>query len=151
MRAFHGQTEIRSLGLDMQNWRGQDYDMAGNMGGKYQRIQREYPLALYVHCTSHRLNLCIVKSCEILLVKTLMDKVKLVADFFNNSPKRQQALETNIRDLLGSGTRQKKMIDVCRRRWVEHISRLKLRHNNWTKFCSTAKFCYYLSTDVFCR
>ena len=69
----------------MQNCRGQGYDGAGNMAGKYQgtaaRIQREYPLALYVHCASHRLNLCIVKSCEILLVKTRMDKVKLVADF----------------------------------------------------------------------
>ena len=121
-------TEIRSLGLDMQNYRGQGYDGAGNMAGKYQgtaaRIQREHPLALHVHCASHRLNLCIVKSCEVLLVKTMMDKVKLVADFFNNSPKRQQALETNIRDLLGSGTRQKKMIDVCRTRWVERISAL---------------------------
>ena len=54
----------------------------------------------------------------------MMDKVKLVADFFNNSTKRQQALETNIRDLLGSGTRQKNMIDVCRTRWVERISTL---------------------------
>ena len=77
--------EIRSLGLDMQNCRGQGYDEAGNMAGKYQgtaaRIQREYPLTLYVHCGSHRSNLCNVKSCEILLVKTMMDKVKLVADF----------------------------------------------------------------------
>ena len=57
-------TEIRSFGLDMQNCRRQGYDGAGNMAGKYQgtaaRIQREYPLALYVHCASHRLNLCIV-------------------------------------------------------------------------------------------
>ena len=78
-------TEIRSLGLDIQNCRGQAYDGAGNMAGKYQgtaaRIQLEYPLALYVHCASHRLYLCIVKSCEILLVKTMMDKMKLVADF----------------------------------------------------------------------
>ena len=79
-------TEIRSLGLDMQNCRGQGYDGSGNMAGKYQgmaaRIQRQYPFALYVHCASHRLNLCIVKSCEILLVNTMMDKVKLVAEFF---------------------------------------------------------------------
>ena len=119
-------TEIRSLDLDIQNCRGQGYDGAGNMAGKCQgtaaRIQREYPFALYVHCASRRLNLCIVKSCEILLVKTMMDKVKLVEDFFNNSPKKQQALETNIRNLLGSGTRQKKKIDVCR--WVERISAL---------------------------
>ena len=98
--------------------------MAGKYQGTAARTQCEYRLALYVSCASHRLNLCIVKSGEILLVKTMMDKVKLVVDFFNNSPKRHQALETNIRGLLGSGTRQKKMIDVCRTRWVERISAL---------------------------
>ena len=54
----------------------------------------------------------------------MIDKLKLVADFFNNSPKRQQASETNITDLLGSGTQQKKMIDVCRTQWVERKSAL---------------------------
>ena len=50
-------TEMRSLDLDMQNCHGQGYDWTGNMAGKYQgtaaRIQREYPLALYVHCALH--------------------------------------------------------------------------------------------------
>ena len=58
----------------------------------------------------------------------MMDKVKLVTDFFNNSPERQQALETNIRDLLGLGMQQKKMIDVCRTLWVERMSSLSKVH-----------------------
>ena len=54
-----------------------------------------------------------------------MDKVKLVADFFSNSPEKEQALETNIRDLLGSpGNVTEKMIDVCRTQCVERISAL---------------------------
>ena len=73
-------TEIRELGLDMENCRGQRYDGAGNMAGKYQgaaaRIRREYELSIYVHCASHRLNPCIVSSCEMLLVKKIMDHVK---------------------------------------------------------------------------
>ena len=66
-------SEIRNLSLDMNNCCGQGYGGAGNMAGKYQgaaaRIQRQYPLANYVHCASHRLNLCIVSSCQILLVQ----------------------------------------------------------------------------------
>ena len=78
-------SEIRNLNLDMNNCHGQRYDGAGNMAGKYQGaaacIQRQYPLATYVHCASHRLNLCIVSSCQILLVERMMDKVKLLLIF----------------------------------------------------------------------
>ena len=80
-------SEIRNLSLNMNNSRDQGYDGAGNMAGKYQgaaaHIQRQYPLVTYVHCGSHRLNLCIVSSCQILLVQRMMDKVKAVADFFH--------------------------------------------------------------------
>ena len=78
-------TEIRALGFDMENCWGQGHDDAGNMKGKYQGaaacIQREYELTTYVHCASHQLNLCIVSSCEILLVKKMMDHVKAAANF----------------------------------------------------------------------
>ena len=48
---------IKRWGLDMQQCRGQTYDGASNMSGHINRtaaiIQRDYPLATYVHCTSH--------------------------------------------------------------------------------------------------
>ena len=53
----------------------------------------------------------------------MMDKVKAVADFFNKSPKRQQLLEKNIDNLL-QGQRQRKLIDVCRTRWIARINAL---------------------------
>ena len=53
----------------------------------------------------------------------MMDKVKAVADFFNKSPKRQQLLEKNIDNLL-QGQRQRKLIDVCRTRWIARINDL---------------------------
>ena len=56
-------TEIRSLGLDLRSIREQGCDGASNMSGKYigaaVRIQNDLPDAIYVHCASHRLNLCI--------------------------------------------------------------------------------------------
>ena len=57
-------TTAAKLGLDMSKCRGQCYDGAGNMAGKIKgaatRIRNEYPKAVYVHCTAHVLNLCVV-------------------------------------------------------------------------------------------
>lgn len=48
--------------------RGQAYDGAGAMAGHTKgvaaRISTIRPKALYTHCASHRLNLCIAKSCS---------------------------------------------------------------------------------------
>ena len=52
---------VGELGLDMKDCRGQCYDGAGNMAGKCSGaaagILHDYPLAIYTHCASHRLNL----------------------------------------------------------------------------------------------
>jgi hypothetical protein len=46
-----------SVGLRMEDCRGEGYDGVGNMAGKYSgvatRIQRIYEKAVYVHCNSH--------------------------------------------------------------------------------------------------
>lgn len=51
-------------GLNIKNFRGQCYDGAAAMRGSYSgvqaRIREENPLALYVHCYAHILNLCLV-------------------------------------------------------------------------------------------
>ena len=50
---------VRDLGLTMDNCRGQSYDGAGNMAGRYvgasTLIQHQFPKAIYVHCMNHRL------------------------------------------------------------------------------------------------
>ena len=52
---------IQSNGLDPSMLRGQAYDGAGNMAEKTNGaaaiISSEFPLALYLHCASHCLNL----------------------------------------------------------------------------------------------
>ena len=57
---------IRSLqtyGLDLGKLRGQSYDGAGNMAGSNRGtaalISAQYPLALYLHCASHALNVAV--------------------------------------------------------------------------------------------
>ena len=79
-------SEIKELGLELSDCRGLGYDGAGNMAGKYNGaaalIKNDYPLALYVHCSCHRLNLCVASSCKIMLIKNMMSDVKAVADFF---------------------------------------------------------------------
>lgn len=44
---------VRDLGLTMDNCRGQSYDGAGNMAGRYvgasTLIQHQFPKAIYVH------------------------------------------------------------------------------------------------------
>ena len=59
---------LGSYGLDLTKLRGQAYDGAGNMSGKSKGastlITTQYPLALYLHCASHCLNLVVVKSLQ---------------------------------------------------------------------------------------
>ena len=52
-----------------------------------------YPKVLYTYCTSYILNLCVVKSLDLRIVKNTMGLADSIARFFKNSPKRQVALE----------------------------------------------------------
>uniref|UniRef100_A0A8C1QLR1 TTF-type domain-containing protein n=1 Tax=Cyprinus carpio TaxID=7962 RepID=A0A8C1QLR1_CYPCA len=59
---------INDLELDLSNCRGQSYDNASNMSGKYNGLQahlkKRIPLIHYVPCAAHSLNLVGVNSIE---------------------------------------------------------------------------------------
>jgi hypothetical protein len=59
---------VRNLGLDMANCRGQSYDNASNMSGKYNGLQAHLkkvnPLIHYTPCAAHSLNLVGVNTIE---------------------------------------------------------------------------------------
>ena len=116
------------LQLDLTNCRGQCYDGAGNMAGKFSglssRILALNPLALYTHCSSHRLNICVASSCQIQSVHNMMDNVTKISSFFNNSPKRQLLLDEMVKK-FNSQNRQTKLLDVCKTRWVLRIEGLE--------------------------
>nr|XP_047135327.1 zinc finger MYM-type protein 1-like [Hydra vulgaris] len=88
---------IKDLGLEMKFCVGQGYDGAGNMAGNCSgaavRIKTIYPKALYVHCGSHVLNLCVANACNIQIVSNMMSNVRVISQFFNFSPKRFDVLK----------------------------------------------------------
>lgn len=108
--------------------RGQGYDGTGNMSGVIQgaatRIRNKYPKALYVHCASHKLNLCIVRSCQLTSITNLMDMITCLANFFNYSPQRQKALEGHVNDYPNA--LKSKLVPLCRTRWVERLNALEI-------------------------
>lgn len=124
-------TAISNLTLDIQDCRGQGYDgaaaVSGHKNGLSAHILRLNDKALYTHCHSHRLNLVISHSCEIQLVRNVMQQIKDLSYFFNFSPVRQQILEAIISDYSDDTditSTKKKLTDVCRTRWVERITGL---------------------------
>ena len=118
---------ISDLGLSMDDCRGQSYDGAGNMAGRYvgasTLIQGAFKKALYVYCMNHRLNLCVADTCSLQMVKNMMGTVRKLSAFFSNSPKRQHHLVNKIKSLLPT-SKHRVLIDVCRTRWISRIDGL---------------------------
>ena len=77
--------------LEPRFLRGQAYDGAGAMAGQVKgtaaRILSLYPKAVYTHCAAHRLNLCIVKCCNICEINNMTQIAAKIAHFFKYSPK----------------------------------------------------------------
>ena len=112
--------------IPASNMRGQGYDGASNMAsdsvGVQARIKQAAPLATYVHCNGHCLNLVISKSCKLPQVRNVLDRMQSCSKFFLYSPKRMGVLELIIRQNVVDETRRKPLLDVCRTRWAERQS-----------------------------
>ncbi|XP_065645787.1 52 kDa repressor of the inhibitor of the protein kinase-like [Hydra vulgaris] len=98
---------------------GQGYDGAGNMAGRLcgvaALILKDFPKAPYFHCFSHQLNLCVAKACAIPSIRDMMDHVRIVSDFFNNSAKRLEDLSTKISELHHLFKRQSMFVEPVRK------------------------------------
>ena len=83
--------------IDISNCRGQSYDNASNMSGKYKGVQalvkERNPLAEYVPCVAHSLNLigkCAAEQC--LQATSFFDFVQSLYVFFSRSTHRWAVL-----------------------------------------------------------
>lgn len=97
--------------------RGQGYDGATNMSGEagvQGRLMAENLKAVYIHCNSHILNLCIVQACSIPAIRNMNSVITETAYFFANSAKRQHFLEL----VIDKRTRIVRVKDLCRTRWI---------------------------------
>ena len=83
-------------GLNLDKLIGQGYDgcsaMAGKEGGVQAIIRRQYPKALFVHCSSHRLNLVINDVNKVSEVRNVVGTVKAIIHFFRESSQRRKLI-----------------------------------------------------------
>ncbi|XP_066928330.1 52 kDa repressor of the inhibitor of the protein kinase-like [Clytia hemisphaerica] len=119
------------MSADMNKLRGQSFDGAGNMSGAKSgvsaRIKSLYPLALYFHCASHRLNLAVASSTNVRGVRNMMDSIRKCSEVFHFSPKKTELLKQQIAALMPSDRRDT-LIDVCKTRWLRRIDGLERVH-----------------------
>ena len=71
----------------MEKMIGQGYDGASSMSGEEKGVQaivkESCPLAVYVQCSAHVLNLVLVKSCVIPEIHSTFDAMGNIASFLN--------------------------------------------------------------------
>lgn len=94
--------KLTDYGLDLTYLRGQGYDGAASMSSRFNGvqavIQNSYPTALYVHCTSHSLNLALSNATSIQCIRNCMGVIENAYNFFN-FPKRQNVLSQKIEEI----------------------------------------------------
>ncbi len=129
--------------IDVKFCRGQGYDGASSMSssavGVQGRIRRVCPLALYTHCQSHQLNLCIVKACSVPHIRNANGVISEIAKFFNFSPKRQHFLEHVIAS-ISPAEKKHKLKDLCRTRWVQRIDSYIVFYDLYPAIVKTMEF-----------
>ncbi|KAK0146901.1 repressor of the inhibitor of the protein kinase [Merluccius polli] len=125
---------LRELDLDPARIVGQGYDGAGNVSGKVRgvqaRIREQYPAAVYVHCRNHALNLAIVHSTKIPVVRNTLNTAQELVSFITASPKRLQCLLRNS----SSKKRLQKFSDT---RWSQHDMCLSTVIDNYEDVVTT--------------
>ena len=116
---------LKQNDIPVGNICGQGYDEASNMAsqrvGVQARIRQEAPLAVYVHCSAHCLNLVISKSCSLPQVRNVMDRLLQCSRFFLY-PKRMGILEMIVKHNIIDSANRKPVLDLCQTRWAEHYS-----------------------------
>jgi len=84
---------IKRLGLDARNMVGQGYDGAAAMSGRFKGVQsiirEDHPQALYVHCSSHVLNLALSHSCMIPAIRNTIGTIKSIGNFLTVRPRER--------------------------------------------------------------
>ncbi|XP_060844010.1 zinc finger MYM-type protein 1-like [Rhopalosiphum padi] len=112
---------LQKFGINTQYLRGQGYDGAAAMAGKFNGVQAHineiHPNALYVHCSAHSLNLAVSKSCSVPAIRDCLGTISQIRDFFIY-PKRKSVLIQKIEN--SSETSSKKTLKrSCETRWIE--------------------------------
>ena len=90
--------------------------MSGHISGVATRIMKHAPLAIYLHCASHRLNLVLNDSSKLTEIRHMFDIVSATINYINDSSGRRNVFDAQF-------------ISYCSTRFVE-------RHDAIIRFCS---------------
>ncbi|XP_076941089.1 uncharacterized protein LOC143610513 [Bidens hawaiensis] len=114
--------ELKSLGLDVNNMRGQGYDNGSNMKGKHQGVQKRFldinPRAFYAACGCHSLNLVLCdmgNTCT--KAREFFGVIQRIYSVFANSTKRWAILKDNVKGLT--------LKSMCPTRWESRVDSVK--------------------------
>jgi len=117
--------ELTKLKLDLNYLRGQGYDGAAAMSGKFNGVQaciREtYKSALYVHCSAHNLNLSVSYACNIASIRNAMSTIENIYVFLN-TPKRKFEFSNHLNKFKEDNScmsQKEKLKRLCPTRWSE--------------------------------
>ena len=97
-------SNLEKWGLSLDNCRVQSYDGASNMAGEtsgvQERVLQRNPLALFVHCCAHNLNLALVDCCtECTEVVSFFGILQTIYTFFTPSLVRLDIAEKKCEEL----------------------------------------------------
>jgi hypothetical protein len=111
---------------------GQGYDgaaaMSGRLNGVQSIVRESSPMAIYVHCASHCLNLVLSSSCCLPSIRNAQATVSELAAFVGRSAGQTHLLKEVIRESTAVDTKRQKLQSLCETRWVE-------RHDAILCFC----------------
>jgi len=116
------ENELKLLGLDIDDVRGQGYDNGSNMKGKHKGVKKKLldvnPRAFYSACGCHSLNLTLcdmAKTCG--KAKDFFGIIQRIYTTFANSTKKWQILKDNISGLT--------LKSVSATRWESRVESVK--------------------------
>ena len=122
---------LKDRNIDISKTSGQSYDgaqcLSSDKVSVQARIMQLFPRALYIHSSSHVLNLSIGNARRLPVIRNMVDTLNAVFLFFDQSPKRHRFLE-RIPKHLAPDMRKRKLVGMCKTRWVE-------RHTCYDTFC----------------
>jgi len=117
-------------GLNMEKCVGQGYDgcstMAGKEGGVQAIIRRKYTKAVFVHCSSHRLNLVVNDLNNVSAIRNTIGTIKSIITFFRDSAQRRKLVPNT--PLL------------CETRWTEKYKSIRVFAENITEIVKQLEF-----------
>ncbi|CAG2237753.1 unnamed protein product [Mytilus edulis] len=116
---------LEKEGVVIDRMRGQGYDGAANMSGKFRGVQaivrERVSTATYVHCKAHQLNLALIHSSKEPCVRNMMGTVQDIAFAFDYSAKRLNAFATELsncdENVKEAMEKRSKLTTLCETRW----------------------------------